>query len=228
VVKASLLKSFEARPLHSGLIAALLGVAVLVPAAPASRAQTHGSSVAVTREEPVIERREFDPTRPPASMPKLTPPESGVCDTTFELSAGIGYSVEVLGPTSINLWVDDLDITTRQRINIYTIRGAPAKLLAHEEGHREISEHYYKNAVTALRTVAAPLIGRMFTGSGADRAAAEKDAVNKVLHVLESAYMLRTRMRSVAANERYDEITEHGLNAVDEADAIARVLGVDG
>jgi hypothetical protein len=45
--------------------------------------------------------------------------------------------------------------------------------------------------------------------------------------VLESAYMLRTRMRSVAANERYDEITEHGLNAVDEADAIAHVLGVD-
>jgi hypothetical protein len=227
MVKPRLLKSFEERPLRRALIAALVMAGVLGAASPASRARAQGPSVAVTREEPVIERREFDSSRPPANMPKLTAPESGVCDTTFQLSAGIGYSVEVVGPTSINLWVDKLDITTRQHINIFTVRGAPAKLRAHEEGHREISEHYYRNAVAVVRAAAAPLIGRKFTGNGASRAAAEKDAVNKVQAVLEGAYMLRTRMRSIAANERYDEITEHGLNLIDEADAIARVLGAD-
>jgi hypothetical protein len=222
-----LLKSFEARLFRSAATGALIVVGAFGAAAAASRAHAQSASVAVTREEPVVERREFDPSSPPADMPKLTPPESGVCDTTFELSAGIGYSVEVLGPTTINLWVDGLNITTRQRIKIYTIRGAPAKLLAHEEGHREISEHYYEDAVAAVRVAATPLIGRMFTGNGTDRAAAEKDAVNKVRAVLLNAYVLRTQMRSDAANQRYDTLTEHGLNAVDEAEAIERVLGGD-
>jgi hypothetical protein len=32
------------------------------------------SAVRVTREDPVVERTEFDPRRPPRGMPPLTPP----------------------------------------------------------------------------------------------------------------------------------------------------------
>ncbi len=62
-------------------------------AGPAARS---ARAVRVKREEPVIERTEFDPRRPPRDMPPLTPPESGVCKTTFELAASVSYSAERL------------------------------------------------------------------------------------------------------------------------------------
>lgn len=51
--------------------------------------------------------------------------------------------------------------------------------------------------------------------------------MRQVTAALENGYMIRTRIRSVAANERYDELTEHGLNAVQEAEAIAAAIGAD-
>jgi len=190
-------------------------------------AHAQPSAIKVTREEPVITRQEFDPRRPPRNMPKLTPPESGVCDTTFQLEIGVGYSIEVLPPSAVQLWVDELDISTHLQINIFTLAGAPSKLRAHEEGHREISEHYYRNAEDAVRAAARPLIGRMFTGEGANRKSAEQHAMRQITTALEEGYMTRTRIRSMAANERYDEITQHGLNAIDEAEAIAMVVDRD-
>lgn len=188
-------------------------------------AAANAQPVSVTREEPVVTRFEFDREHPPEHMPKLTPPEAGVCDTTFELSAGIGYSLELTSPGTVNIWVDKLDITTRLRMTIYTLAGAPQKLRAHEEGHRAISEHYYATAGIIARVAATPLIGKMFTGSGNDRAAAERDAQQQVLTALQETYMTRMRVSSVAANKLYDELTQHGLNGVDEADAVAQAIG---
>jgi hypothetical protein len=37
--------------------------------------------------------------------------------------------------------------------------------------------------------------------------------------------MARVRIPSAAANERFDEITNHGANPIDEAEAIALALG---
>jgi hypothetical protein len=190
-------------------------------------AHAQSSAVKVTREEPVITRQEFDPRRPPRNMPKLLPPESGVCDTTFQLRIGVGYSIEAMRPSIVQLWVDELEISTHLQINIFTMAGAPAKLRAHEEGHREISEHYYRNAEDAVRAAARPLIGRMFTGEGVDRKSAEQDAMRQITTALEEGYMTGTRIRSMAANERYDEITEHGLDSIDEAEAIAMALDGD-
>lgn len=188
----------------------------------APRAQ---GQVSIRREEPVVTRQEFDRDDPPPNMPKLTPPESGVCDTTFELAASIGYSLEVIGPGTVRIWVDKLDIVTRQRINIFTLAGAPAKLRAHEEGHRAISEHYYENAGVVARVAATPLIGKMFPGKGSDRAAAERDAQQRVLAVLEQAYLTKMRVPSVAANARFDELTQHGTSGFDVAEAVALAIG---
>src|SRR5690554_6745693 len=85
------------------------------------RRDAASSAVRVRREEPVVERTEFDPRRPPRGMPALTPPESGVCKTTFELSASVGYSAERLSPTTARIYVDELDIVTRLRFEIFTV-----------------------------------------------------------------------------------------------------------
>ena len=77
----------------------LLGFAAMVAGSGllrSGRAMGQSSPVRVTREEPITVRTEFDPGRPPPEMPPLTPPEAGVCKTTFELSASVTYSAERL------------------------------------------------------------------------------------------------------------------------------------
>jgi hypothetical protein len=71
------------------------------------------------------------------------------------------------------------------------------------------------------------MIGKEFAGAGANKAAAEQDGYQKINDAIEEAYMARTRLRALAANNRFDDITQHGLNAVPEADAIAMAVAAD-
>jgi hypothetical protein len=180
--------------------------------------------VRVRREPPVIHRTEFDPRRPPRDMPPLTPPESGVCKTTFELAANVTYSAERLSRTRARIYVDELDIVTRLEFDIYTVEGAPAKLRAHEEAHRAIGEHFYRDAEEIAEEIGLRLIGGTFEGTGADEAAAQRDGFEQVIAAIERAYMARVRIPSAAANERFDAITSHGLEDIDESKAIALAL----
>jgi hypothetical protein len=205
-------------------LASVAGAAVLRP----GRAPAQASPVTVTREEPVVTRTLFDPARPPPDMPELTPPEAGVCRTTFELSAGVTYSAERLSRTTARISVDGLEIVTRARFEIFTAQGAPPKLLAHEEGHRSIGEHYYGDAEQIAREIGRRLLGTTFDGSGADQEAAQRNAFEQVIAAIERDYMARMRTPSAAANERFDEITSHGLDAIDEADALAVAIAAVG
>jgi len=183
-----------------------------------------GSPVRVMREEPITVRTEFDPVRPPPEMPPLTPPEAGVCKTTFELSASVTYSAERLSGLTARIYVDGLDIVTRLRFDIYTAAGAPPKLRAHEEGHRAIGEHYYSEAAKIAEDIGRRLIGVTFDGTGVDQEAAQENAFGKAVAAIERDYMARMRTPSAAANERFDEITRHGLEAIEESEAIARAI----
>jgi hypothetical protein len=194
---------------------------------PAPEALAQRASVRVRHERPEIRRFEFDASAPPPGMPKLTPPESGVCNTTFELETGVSYSAETLTPTQVRITVAELDLTTRITFDIYTLKGAPQKLRDHEEAHRKIGEYYYRNSAAVAGEIGRALIGESFDGEGANEDAAQKNAIDKVLSSIEKDYMARTRDRSAAANVRFDMITNHGLEPIDESVAIARAVAFD-
>ncbi len=206
----------------STVLGLVMGVALASPGALAQRAP-----VRVHRERSVVERIEFDPAAPPRGMPRLTPPEAGVCNTTFELDTGVGYNAEPFTANMVRITVSQLDLTTRLTFEIYTAADAPQKLRDHEEAHRKIGEYYYRNAAAAAERIARALIGESFDGTGSDEDAAQKSAVGKVLAGIERDYMARTRDRSAAANARFDLITNHGLDPIDEATAIARAVAAD-
>jgi hypothetical protein len=182
------------------------------------------SAVRVKREEPVIRRVEFNPKRQPRGMPPLTPPEAGVCLTTFELRTSVTYSAERLARDRARIYVDELDIVTGLRFDIYTVKDAPQKLRAHEEGHRAIGEHFYATAPAIAERIGRRLIGATFEGTGPNESAAQKDGFQQVVAAIERDYMARVRVPSAAANERFDEITNHGLEPIDEAEAVARAI----
>jgi hypothetical protein len=181
-------------------------------------------TLSVTVEPPIVTRVEFEGGRPPPDMPSTRVDGSGVCKNVFEIEASIESWVEMLSPTTVRVYPENFDITTRLMVTIYTERGSPAKLLAHEEGHRAIGEHYYRNADAAARIAVRSLVGQAFVAGGVDRAAAEQAASELALAALRDSFMRGTQARSAAANARYDALTEHGLNAMAEADAIAAAI----
>jgi hypothetical protein len=185
------------------------------------------ASVRVHRERPVVQRTEYDPKAPPRGMPKLTPPEAGVCNTTFELDTAVSYSSEALTTNLVRITVTDIDLTTRLSLDIYTMVGAPQKLRDHEEAHRRIAEYYYRNAAAVVERIARPLIGETFIGTGSSQDAAQKNALEKVIASIEHDYMARTRDRSADANGRFDDITQHGLNGIDANVAVSRAVAAD-
>jgi hypothetical protein len=185
------------------------------------------AAVNVSVEAPSVSVVEFDRRTPPPDMPRAGADGGAVCSNVFEIEATIASSVEALSPTTVRTYPDNIDIITRLKVTIYLPRDAPAKLRAHEEGHRAIGEHYYADAESAARDAAASLIGRTFEAGGVDRSAAEQEAGRLVLAALKDAFMQRTHARSAAANTRYDALTDHGRNAIKEADAIADALAGD-
>ncbi len=205
----------------------MLALALCASLLPARGALGQRADVRVRHERPEIHHIEFDPGAPPAAMPRLIPPESGVCNTTFELETGVTYSAEPLTGDQVRITVVELDLVTRATFDIYTIKDGPQKLRDHEEAHRRIGEYYYRNAANAAQDIARGLIGESFDGTGSTDDIAQKNAVDKVLSAIEKDYMARTRDRSAAANVRFDTITNHGLEPIDEALAIARAVAVD-
>jgi hypothetical protein len=206
---------------------AWLAPCVAIAAGGAAGGASAQPAVLVTREQPAVTRMQFDPLRRPPNAPIFGPYESGLCRATYEIQTSIGYSVEPGGRRTVRMIPTSIEAVTRLKIEIFTLEGGPPKLQAHEEAHRQISEYYYKDAVAVARRLGEPLIGKPVTGSGATRAAAEKDAFDKVVLGYNQAYFDRTRARGNAANERFDEITDHGRNAIDEAEAIALALAPD-
>jgi hypothetical protein len=180
--------------------------------------------VTVTVEPPVREQVVFDRDRPPRDVSSEAGDGSAACSNVFEIEASIASAIEVLSPTTVRVYPDRFDITTRLRTTIYLPARRAYELRPHEEGHRAIGEHYYGHAEPAAREAAESLRGRSFEASGEDRSAAERAAGALVLAALRDAFMQDTHARSAAANARYDAITDHGRNAITAAEAIALAI----
>ena len=185
------------------------------------------AAVTVTVEPPVREQVVFDRDRPPRRLPTDAGEDSAACSNVFEIEANIASAVEVVSPTTVVVYPDRFDITTRLRSTIYLPARKAYELREHEEGHRAIGEHYYGQAESVAREAAESLRSRSFEASGMDKSAAEQAAGALVLAALKDAFMQKTHARSAAANARYDVITNHGRNAITEADAIALAIAED-
>lgn len=186
----------------------------------------HGA-VDVTVAPPAVARVDFDPRRPPEALPSGSADGGAVCHTVFEIEATILSSLEWLTPTTVRAYPADFELITRLKITIYTPQDAPAELRAHEEGHRAIAQHYYRDAEQAARDAAALVQSRAFDADGADRTAAEQAVGASMRAALRDAYMQKTQARSAAANARYDAITRHGLEALAATDAVTAAIAHD-
>src|SRR5690606_27881340 len=112
-------------------------------------AHAQSAKVVAVRSPPSVQQLEFDPRRPPESMPPLTPPEAAVCHYEFSIETGVDYSYEPYDGTSMMLRIDALTVVTNLKIEVWLPRNARRNLVEHEQAHRRICEYYYANAEAA-------------------------------------------------------------------------------
>jgi len=186
------------------------------------------AQVNITRTPPQIERKTFDPRRPPATMPKLRLGEAAITYTNFGADIQIGGDVTKASPApegiEAEVKIGKISMTLRMSATIWLPTNSNAKIEKHEEGHRQIAEHYYADAEPIARALAEPLIGTTVVGRGRDSTDAADNALTKARTELASEYMKQTDGAGGRAQQIYEQLTAHGTNAVNEQKAIEEAI----
>jgi len=155
-------------------------------------------------------------------MPPLVAPETAACDTNYISDASVSGRSRKLDSTHAEVTVTGIKVTLELKINIWVPEGATQQVIEHEEGHQQISEHYYRNADKVAQQVAVEHIGETVSVSGADLDSEINGALQKVGAEITTEY--NRRLNPNAAQQRYDDITDHSRYDISASDAVARVL----
>jgi len=188
-------------------------------AAVAAQAQ----ELSVSKQPPSVQYKTFDPRNPPKDMPKLSNSEAAVTHYEFGLSVRLSYqpldAIREGDGFSAGIRVESIALRTTMGVVVWLPRDCPPALRAHEEGHRQLAEMFYKDAEAIARKAARPYVGRIITGHGNDPSAARTDATSKLTNGVIDAYMAQTKTPAERVNRYFDEITSHGasrkVNAVE-------------
>jgi hypothetical protein len=190
---------------------------LMVPSVHAEQPQ-----VEIVKMPAQVGTRYFDPKRPPRDRPPLTGPEEAVCAGDFLSDASVGAQAMQTDATHAKATINRIKITLQLNITTWLPNNPQKWTVEHEEGHRQISEHYYRNAEMIARRIAEPYIGKTFEISGQDLRRALNAAVGKIAEEITNEY---TRQMPVeTTQDRFDTITEHSRKEIPVPDAVAQAL----
>lgn len=203
------------------LFKSVVGFAALV-LFPALRAATVGQTEVETK--PVhLEHRTFNRAHPPRDMPLILDNEEALCFYQF------GCQVECQMESARNFLklkparITKVKLTLSLDVTVWLPEKDTEKIRAHEEGHREICEAFYRDAPALARKWGDKAIGLTLQHSLKDEAAAQAE-LKKLQQDLMSAYMEETAKSCDRAQTYFDSITAHGTNNLSEKTAIERAL----
>lgn len=198
----------------------LLSSFLLLEMLPACAIESY--DVLVKKEPAAVQRRTFTKR----SEPKLSKDEKGRTDTKFQLGVNLEFDVVDTRKIGERIMVTIQPKQTTAKlslpITIWIPEDAPESLIDHEDGHRKIAERIYEAADGLIRFHSREILGKFFQGEGADEAAAVKSAYQLAATRLNELYRKAIYDYSRCVNEEYDRLTRHGLDEIDEDEAIDR------
>ncbi|HEY0007784.1 MAG TPA: hypothetical protein VGB55_03585 [Tepidisphaeraceae bacterium] len=187
-----------------------------------SSAQAAEKGVKIVKQPVKLIQRSFDPKNPPKDMPKLTPPEIALCEGRFEIRTSVrGMSSPPENEYS-KLTVTAVEAELKLTVTIWLPHKANKTIIEHENGHREINEHFYNQADRIAREVATPYIGQEMEIRGRDMDKAMTEAFRKINSEILTKY--NARMPTEAAQSRFDAITDHGRKPIPVPEAVKQAL----
>lgn len=180
------------------------------------------AQVTITKVPVNVSTQTFDPRRPPRNMPPLTPPEEAVCASDFLSDASVGGQAEQTDATRGKLTINKINVTLQLDITIWLPKNPPKTTIDHEDGHRQISEYYYRNAEMVARRIAERFIGKVIDLNGRDLRKLVSAALKQAGAEITNEYNKQMPVETTQA--RYDSITEHSRSDIRVADAVALAL----
>jgi len=164
----------------------------------------------------------FDPAAPPADMPSLQSWETAECESNFLSTARVGGQAQRSDATHAIVTITKVEATLLLKIVIWVPKDATQHVVEHEQGHRQISESYYRDADKLAERIAATYLGKQvpINGENLDR------EFSKLLEQMGTQF---TEEYNKALNPGptqllYDTITDHSRNEVSADDAVAQAL----
>jgi len=166
--------------------------------------------------------RTFDPAAPPSDMPTLPAGENAQCDSDFISDANVGGQTRRTDATHATLTITRINVTLGLNLTIWVPTDVTPHVMEHEEGHRQISEYYYRNADKLAEQIASAYMGKQVELSGADLNAASDKALEQVASEITNEY--NRELNTEPTQLLYDSITDHSRNEVVAQDAIDHAL----
>jgi len=209
----------------SNLVCVMLGTLVLgsLGCGPFSPGGLSAPSDPVIEKQPVnFANRAFDPAAPPSDMPPLSEGENAECESNFTSNASVGSRTLRTDATHAIVTITQVKLTLGLNVTIWVPAGVSPHVMEHEQGHRQIAEHYYQTADKVAARVAAPYMGRKTEVNGADLDAEANKFLQQLAAEITDEY--EKQLDPSPAQLLYDNITDHSRNDVVASDAVTRAL----
>jgi hypothetical protein len=197
---------------------ALLSIAALLALSSAAQAQ-----VTVTAERVHTGTRTFDPKNPPSEMPPLKPGEAAVTESRFRCGVRVAVSISQTPGRRPSCIITGVNADLRLDVFIWLPTDTTARITAHEEGHRQISELFYSRAKPVAEKLALKFIGQTISIQSIDKKETQP-AIQRIATQFCHEYLGAIEAPSQQAQERYDRITDHGRREISVPEAIRRAL----
>lgn len=205
------------------LLAAVIVVSWLVWRSSSSHLQSGVAASPTIIKQPVnFASRTFDPENPPPDMPQLAPGELAVCDSNFLSNANVGGDAHETDSTHAIVTVTSVKVNLQLNVTIWMPVNVSQHVVEHEQGHREISEHFYQDADKLAAKIAEKYLGRKFSISGTDLQSELSKSLQQMGSEITEEYS--RELNPNPTQLRYDAITDHSRNDVSAKDAVAQVL----
>jgi hypothetical protein len=180
-------------------------------------------AITVTRAPARVILRPFDPAHPPPEMPPLSQDEAAVTQSKFACGVKLDVEITQASGEKPSARIAGVDATLRLDVILWLPRDASNKIRAHEEGHRKLSELYYASAEPVARALAQKYVGRTLDIPGIEPSQT-RAIIERAANEFCQEYLGQIEVPSQAAQEKYDKLTNHGRNRLDEGEAIRRAV----
>ncbi|HKV47101.1 MAG TPA: hypothetical protein VJN69_03335 [Candidatus Acidoferrales bacterium] len=197
-------------------------VAIVFPGCQSAPQASPKAPIQITKERVNFAMRTFNPSAPPTEMPPLKPGEVAVCDSNFISNAALRGENHRSDGTHATLTITGAKITLQANITIWTPIGASERVIEHEQGHRQISEYYYRTADKVAEQIAETYVGRQVPITGADLDSEATVALRELAKEFTNEYS--DQLNSDPAQELFDTMTDHSRNETPVSDAITAAI----
>jgi len=156
-------------------------------------------------------------------MPPLKGDEAAVTRSKFACGVQLDIEISQVGNEKPIAKIAGVDATLKLDVVEWLPTNATKKIKAHEDGHRKIAEAFYARAEQIARDLGEKYVGRAIDLPGIN-AEENKPIIQRVANEFCQEYLAKLEQPSEAAQERYDQLTDHGRNNVAEATAVQRAI----